>query len=231
MNPLWTRSWLECRPRFMMSGLLTAVLALNAVVMMAEGEIAGQLDYWEAMSFILFGVLLPTSALLLAGAGINIQSNSGFTQGLHPSTSFLLSLPATRAQLLFTRAATGGILLLLWILVSFPLLLAIASFLNKPLPPEPLRLLPFLLLAALFYYSLWVLIAARFDEIWSSTIAMTIVGLIAGYSMAGGPGWFNMIAFMKGENGAQQLPQSLFCLAASALFFRLSLTILRRREF
>ena len=60
---------------------------------------------------------------------------------------------------------------------------------------------------------------------------MTIVGLIAGYSMAGGPGWFNMIAFMKGENGAQQLPQSLFCLAASALFFRLSLTILRRREF
>ena len=103
MNPLWTRSWLECRPRFMMSGLLTAVLALNAVVMMAEGEIAGQLDYWEAMSFILFGVLLPTSALLLAGAGINIQSNSGFTQGLHPSTSFLLSLPATCAQLLLLR--------------------------------------------------------------------------------------------------------------------------------
>ncbi|MCS7024054.1 MAG: ABC transporter permease [Bryobacteraceae bacterium] len=218
---LWYKSWLELR--FRLFWLLFLLLALACFLVVWSQELAS--GNWEAAQmfglepgklgaaglpaeqvvalasglFVLALILAPVGALMLAGSGMNTQTNYGMTPGFHGSMLYTLSLPVTRRQLLWTRAALGGLCYLAFVLLCLAFLLGFYRLSGISLSWSTiLAFLPGLLVGSLFYYSLAVFLSAVFDEFWSSMIGFFLVGLLGGYSIASGATTMEITSLMRG---------------------------------
>jgi hypothetical protein len=230
MKPLFLKAWFECRSRFLLAWLLTAVLLFDLALLAYAKNTEGEFGPERLMEIVYLAVMAPLAALILAGSGINTQTSWGLVPGLHPSTGFLLSLPVRRVDLLWTRAAAGAALLLAWVLVTHPALVAAAGAAGVSGWIPGMSALPYVALVTLLYYTLCVWLSVVLDELWATIVAISLFGAAAGYSLAGGPGWLNLIDYMKADSGERQLAQSVFCVALAAGFLGLAGFSVRRKE-
>jgi len=231
MNPLWLKSWCECRYRYLLVWLLSGVVLFDLALFSLVKRTADRADLGEWVVLFYLGAVVPIAALVLAGSGVNTQTSWGMAPGLHPSTGFLLSMPVRRSALLWTRASMGAALLLSWVVATHLILIQADSALGVPGWSLPLSTLPAVAVLALLYFGVATWLTVLFDELWSSIIALTMFGMAAGYSLAGGPGWANVITYMRLENGYRQVPQTVFCLALTAGFLGLAQYSIRKKEY
>ncbi len=257
---LWYKNWLECKFRvWLCLGLCAFVLwavlmnlsglALKPLPTSAGGLSArwlsmqwvlevphGERVFWQFFLDFFAGVLLPTTAIILAGAGVNAQSNWGMSQGFHPSMHFLLSLPVSRQRLFWTRVALGWGFVMAAMLLTLTALLVIAPLRGLPLQFSiAWRVLPYLITGTAVYYSFAVLVAAWLDEFWGGILTLTLTGLISGYSFAGGPGWFSIVTFMEARPllvlGQAGWAQGCFYLLLTAAFLAAGRHMVTTREY
>jgi len=257
---LWYKNWLECKFRvWLCLGLCACILlavlmnlsplALKPAPASASGLASrwlttqwvleaprGERVFWQLFLDFFAGVLLPATAIILAGAGVNAQSNWGMSQGFHPSMHFLLSLPVSRQRLFWTRVALGWILLLFCMLATIAALLLIAPLRGLPLQFSiALQVLPYLITGTAVYYSFAVLVSAWLDEFWGGILTLTLTGLLSGYSFAGGPGWFSIVTFMEARPllvlGQAGWAQGCFYLLLTAAFLAAARHMVNTREY
>lgn len=239
MNALFYKAWLECRLRLILCVSLSALLLLNAIVVMPfklEGLPPAQASekialYWTIVLSLYLGLMAPMFAILLAGSGINSQTNWGMLHGFHSSMYYALSMPATRGQMLAARAGMGA-LLLAPVLVVTHVGLALGTAWRGLHGPAALAIeqAPQVLVLGLTFYSFEIFLASVFDEMWSSMIGLAIAGGILGYNLAGGIDRGNIFVYVRGTEtwtGAATLAMAGLCIIWLALAFR----AVRRREY
>jgi hypothetical protein len=170
---LWMKAWLETRWRFcFMLGF--------AVLTIVMGEQGGGLRSAENAHNLMFLQLMLSilAANYLAGAGIRTQSPFRVKAGLHGSTSFTLSMPASRFRLLAVRGAfgfleTAGIVTFMivcaWSL--FPLVRGTSTFVDL------LKLTLAVPACLSCFYFLSVTAATVLDEMWQVYGGYLIAGL------------------------------------------------------
>lgn len=212
---LWRKAWLECRFRLYLCLFMTVTWWLASL---APNQRSAALPGYPAI--LIAGVLVPIGALILAGSGINAQTNYGMTHGHHGSMYFLLSMPVAREKLLRVRAGLGFVLLAIWVIVT-----VVAMGLNGKAPDGgPLvATIPNLLAGAALYYCFGVSLMSFLDEFWSGMLGMLAIGLLAGYGMAEGPSWVNVPGFMMRSSVAALDPMAwlqaaAYLVAAAALY-------------
>lgn len=239
MSMLIYKAWLECRMRLMLCLMLSAFLLLNAVVVMPvklDGLAAAQLAekqalYWTIVGSLFIGLMTPVFAIMLAGTGVNSQTNWGMLQGFHPSMYFALSLPVTRGQMLLARAGLGATLLLPVLTATHAALVLGARWRGiGGAGALLLEQMPRVVMLGLAFYCFAVFLAAIFDELWSSVIGLALAGGIVGYSFGRGipaAGIFHFVLGEAGWNPAVTLAWALVC----ALSLAASYWAIRRREY
>lgn len=239
MTMLLYKAWLECKMRLMLCLLLSAFLLLNAVVVMPlklDGLAAAQLAekqalYWTIVGSLFIGLMTPVFAILLAGTGVNSQTNWGLLQGFHPSMYFALSLPVTRGQMLLARAGAGAGLLLPVLMATHAALALGARW--RGIGGEGALLLeqmPRVVMLGLTFYCFAVFLAAVFDELWSSMIGLALAGGVLGYSFGRGvpkAGVFYYVLSDTGWNPAGTLALAGVCV----LWLAASYWAVRRKEY
>ncbi|MEJ1933814.1 hypothetical protein WDZ92_26745 [Nostoc sp. NIES-2111] len=229
---LWRKAWLECRYRFLLCFLMSFSLALSTVLQLEAGTAQKMLGQFGAMA----ALVGPVGALILAGSGINTQTNWGMMQGFHPSMYFLLSLPVSREKLLRVRATVGLGLTFAWLLGSAVLLGALQWITGQVMDGKAaVQMLPNLFCGTVVYYTFAVWLCAFLDEFWAGMVALTVTGMLAGYGLADGPSWVNMAKFMTSNtllslDGSAWL-QALTYLAISAVFYWLAKRTVERKEY
>jgi hypothetical protein len=174
---------------------------------------------------------------LLGGAGIVTQPSLQATKGLHGSTLFTLSLPASRLRLLAVRASIGwfeaagviGALCCGMWLVS-PALRAMAT------PVEMLQYAGTLIAcaSALYYFS--VLLATFLDDqwrAWGSMIASAALWWLSTHTPL--PAYANIFRAMR--EGSPPLAHTMpwtamaFSLGLAAILFFAALKVVQTREY
>ncbi len=219
---LWHKAWWEVRIRLLLAVALAPYL-LYLVVWEAPPELLEKTPnlstaelsakIWKIFVLDCGGVLFPVSAKILAGAGINAQTSMGMARGFHGSMSFLLSLPVSRARLLAVRATAGAILTLLLGLATVAAFFVLAP--ERGLAYSVPALLPSLggmLVVTAFFYAMAVLFTALFDEFWSGTLGLLILGMMLGYSFAG-PSPLSLLSLMESPTTGPVLGYTLASLA------------------
>ena len=250
---LWYKSWLETRWRFLI-GLALLMCSAGAVVLMyprvqellqlvpavdVGGEIGRRIreelelsreyrgfvwtqGFRQNLSQLgtLFAVLLGTGGLLSGGAAL-----------------FTLSLPATRAQLLRVRAATG--------LAEWFILALIPSLLIPALSPAigesysvgaALAHGICLFLAGGAFFSLALFLSTLFNDIWRPLLlTLAVAGLLVVIEQVTPLAGKGIFGVMSGETffrtGALPWAGLLVSAAASAALFYGASVILERRDF
>jgi hypothetical protein len=201
---LWRKAWLGCRYRFLLCYFMSfSVLLVVLVKPASDWKIAaiGSAGDAEAKTFrlvfALMGALVaPVGALILAGSGINTQTNWGMLHGFHPSMHFLLSLPVRRERLLRVRVAMGLGLLAVWLVSTLAALFGVSGGFGGRLDAwRVLATLPNLAVATLLYFSISVFLSSFLDEYWAGMTALAFIGGFAGYGIAEGPGIVNLLAY------------------------------------
>jgi hypothetical protein len=202
---LWRKSWLECKVRlwlcFFMS-FSTCLAAMVSIPEQAKVEALASLGLpgggsYRVLLLLFSSILAPVGAIILAGSGINTQTNWGMLHGFHPSMYFLLSLPVSRERFLRVRVLVGFALLCFWLLATVGMVAVVAKsgFADFPVI-HAIRVFPNLLIGTMSFYFLAVFLSSFLDEYWSGMISLTVAGLLCGYSIAGGPWAFNVASFM-----------------------------------
>ncbi|MBC7926030.1 MAG: hypothetical protein H7039_10280 [Bryobacteraceae bacterium] len=155
---------------------------------------------WQRYLLMLTSFSIPLSAMVLAGSGIATQTAWGSSCGMHSATAYTLSLPVSRARLIGVRSVVGLSLLVVVILVH----IAVATVVGwqSGALKEGSSLLALLgptILGGAVYYSVAVFLGSFLSESVAQLGTLALTGAVTGYSMAGGPGWFNISAFMRGQ--------------------------------
>ncbi len=229
---LWRKAWLECKYRFLLCFVMSAALGLSAVVQVDQTVAQKVLGNFAALA----SLVGPLGALILAGSGINTQTNWGMLQGFHPSMYFLLSMPVAREKLLRVRALMGLGLSFIWIAGTAALIGLLETLAGRASDwTGMISSLPNLLVGTTVFYMLTVWLTAFLDEFWAGMVSLTVMGMFAGYGLAGGPSWFNTAKFMTaksllGFDGMAWL-QALAYLTLSAIFYWLAKRTVERREY
>jgi hypothetical protein len=104
---LWYKGWLETRFRLLFTLVFTTFILVLQYSVRAAAPPPGAKN--PALGLVLFSnpALVMLACTLLAGAGIVTQPTLQASKGLHGSTLFTLSLPASRLRLLAVRAGIG----------------------------------------------------------------------------------------------------------------------------
>lgn len=229
---LWRKAWLECKYRFILCFVMSLALSLSAVVQVDQTVAQKVLGNIAALT----SLVGPLGALILAGSGINTQTNWGMMQGFHPSMYFLLSMPVAREKLLRVRAFTGLGLSFVWIAGTAALIGGLDAVVGRASDwTGMLRSLPNLFVGTTVVYMFAVWLTAFLDEFWAGMVSLTVVGMLAGFGLAGGPTWFNTAKFMSDTsllafNGMAWM-QALAYLTVSAIFYWLAKRTVERREY
>ncbi|MBL8228314.1 MAG: hypothetical protein JNL98_07550 [Bryobacterales bacterium] len=253
---LWYKSWLELRFRVLCTLFILFCLAAfitfsasgfasnESRVQRLVSAIGGGVNHSgispvetaaiASAMFLVAAVIAPVMSLMLAGGGMNTQTNYGMTPGFHGSMLYTLSLPVTRRQLLWTRAGLGaacyGVSLILCVAligVAYPLC-------GVPVSPANLvRFLPGLFAGSAFFYGLAVLLSAVLDEFWGGMAGFLIIGFLAGYSGGDKARIGEVTSLMRGLSilRGQEWPLLAACLwtvAGLALIYAASLWVERR---
>ncbi len=227
---LWRKAWLELRFRILLA--VGVSLYILATLFTVTPEADRDEKTWKLFLVLYGGLMLPITAKILAGAGINSQTSWGMLRGFHPSMGFLLAMPVSRLRLLATRVAAGG-----GALVAIGSATFVGLFLLGPrfgihlsLSDRWPALINMFVVSALFY-CLAVLLSALLDEFWSGTVGLTILGAAAGYSF-GHPGvWFDMFGYLTRPPSAFPYPQTLASLGVSALLLLAANWVVNRKEY
>ncbi len=241
---LWRKCWLECRYRLLLCFFMTASILFAVLTKAAEdvppAMFQGVSDPSEKMFrliFLLLGaVVVPVGALILAGSGINTQTNWGMMHGFHPSMYFLLSMPLTREQMLRARSVMGVSLLGLWLAATTGIMLGASALQGTPLPAgKVLATMPNLFAGALVFYSFATFLTAFLDEYWAGMIGLTVSGILAGYGIAEGPGGFNTLAYMNSQGlvnlESRALLQAAVYLTISGALYAATWRVVQNKEY
>jgi hypothetical protein len=234
---LWHKGWLETRFRLLFSlGFTTIIVVLQYSARTAAPPPGGKS---AAFGLVMFGspTLVLMVCALLGGAGIVTQPSLQATKGLHGSTLFTLSLPASRLRLLAVRASIGwfeaagviGALCCGMWLVS-PALRAMAT------PVEMLQYAGTLIAcaSALYYFS--VLLATFLDDqwrAWGSMIASAALWWLSTHTPL--PAYANIFRAMR--EGSPPLAHTIpwtamaFSLGLAAILFFAALKVVQTREY
>ena len=226
---LWLKAWKEVRFRF----ALAVVLAIYILVLLLgwlPGEIAAKKwkedKLWQIFLLIYGGILLPISAKILAGAGINAQTSLGMSQGFHGSMSFLLSMPVSRGRILATRAIAGAILMLVLSVGSF-----VAAAEMAPKVAAPWVYFPNALVVAYFFYAMAVWLSTIFDEFWAGSIGLFILGAFGGYSAALPNTWLDLASYLLSPTPLVPVVQTCFLLFLTALQLAAARWVVDHKEY
>jgi ABC-type transport system involved in multi-copper enzyme maturation permease subunit len=227
---LFWKSWMECRFRALLTGLVVAIYLLLGVFPLADYK--GSLTGWDWYSkFVtVFGAVV---AIMFAGSGINSQTSWGLVRGYHPSMYFLLSLPVSRRQALAARAATGMVLTFLYVLVSVGFY-ALAMHIS---PGTAVSSIFFITLAAFSMFGLATFLSTFFDEMVTSSLAIGAVGgMFGGWAALD---WTKVKLDPMEIISGQQMAQTgyvnwvaiILCVAAGVLFLLAAVWVVERKEY
>lgn len=252
---IWFKAWIETRSRLLWAALMLMSAAACYWTLAAKGAApvrrdeaalifpphvaAGAADSASAMTWAVYLQIAlmaaPFAALLLAGSGVNSQTNYGVRQGAHPSMLFTLSLPVARWKWLAVRNVVGiaGFSIILLLLLAVPWLASPWAGGRSSLLPV-LGVFPFAWLGCMVFYSLSMALGSYFDELGQGVLAMACVGFTIG-AAAAGVGWLNIFAYMSGQDflngGMFPWAGTAVCVGAAVGLTGLSVLILERKEF
>jgi hypothetical protein len=231
------KSWLETRWRLlfvlcMMGGFMIMFRIAGAKPMPPGGRSA-------AFGYIVFslpGIVVTTSGFL-AGAGIATQPGLQATKGLHGSTMFTLSLPASRFQLLAVRSGLGWLEMASAIGVQcFGMRFGLPFLKGTGTSAEMLEFAGTLLACASAIYFLSVLLATFLDEpwrVWGTLIGCGLLWWLPSHAHL--PVFVDIFRAM-GEASpliAHTMPWAAmtFSLALAAALFFAALKVVQAREY
>lgn len=233
---LWLKSWKEVRFRFALTVIL-AVYIIGLIVGWLPSELAtskwknlkpaeGAAKLWQIFILVYGGILLPISAKILAGAGINAQTSMGMSRGFHGSMGFLLSMPVSRTRILATRAGIGVALLLILGLASYAVAVAMVRDVAKPW-----AYFPNILVVATFFYAMAVWLSTIFDEFWAGTIGLLILGAVGGYSSSLPGTWLDLASYLLSPTPLAPAGQTCFLIFVTALQLAAARWIVENKEY
>lgn len=238
---LWRKAWLECRLRTALC-LLVSLQGLFSLLLLLPDKFAQKSPQLSAAAIsdklatsfiVLFGaIVIPVCAKILAGAGVNTQTAWGMMKGFHGSMYFLLSLPVSRAQLLYVRASVGAGLLILVTLTAWLLFLLAAPFFGQSI--EAGRLfsgLPKVLLIGGFFYAQAVWLCSFLDEFWSGTAGLTILGFLLGYSAAESKAFGDILYFLSPAGHPVPVWHWFLYVAISVAYLAAARWVVERKEY
>ncbi len=227
---LFWKSWMECRFRAVLTGLVVVIYLLLGLFPLADYK--GALTGWDWYSkFVtVFGAVV---AIMFAGSGINSQTSWGMVRGFHSSMYFLLSLPVSRRQALMARAAVGILLTFSYVLAS----VGLYAFLVHISPGTAVSSIFFITLGAFAMFGVATFLSTFFDEMVTSSLAVGGVGGLFG-------GWaaldwtkvkLDPMTIISGQQLAQtghvHWPVVILCLVTGSLFLLAALWAVERKEY
>jgi hypothetical protein len=234
---LWHKGWLETRFRLLfILGFTTLILVLQHSVRTAAPSPGAKSP---ALGLVMFSnpTLVLMACALLGGAGIVTQPSLQATKGLHGSTLFTLSLPASRLRLLAVRASIGwleaiGVIAVL----CCGMWLVSPAFRTIGTPVEMLEYAGTLIACASALYCLSVLLATFLDDqwrIWGTMIASAALWWLCTHTPL--PASINIFRAMREGSPllAHMMPWSAmtFSLASAAILFFAALKVVQTREY
>lgn len=238
---LWHKSWMEVRFRFVLTILLAAYV-IYVVLSVVPPEVQAKFPtlapaslgakIWKVF-LIAFGFgVLPVSAKILAGAGINAQTSMGMSRGFHGSMSFLLSMPISRFEILATRAGIGAILMLLLAVATFLSLQLLAPLAHVDLQQVAVwAALPNVFLVSTLFYCLAVWLTTFLDEFWSGTIGLLILGAFGGFSLSIPATIFDLSSYLLSPSPLLPIGQTLALIFASFAMLFAALWVIEKKEY
>jgi hypothetical protein len=240
---LWLKSFIECRPRLYLWFLVIVSISASLWFALpdrfhhpgARKPITPE-ELWHVVVVVFGLVLVPLGAKLLAGSGISSQTSWGMLRGFHPSTHFLLGLPVSRARLVQVRTAVGIGLMVLCAVPSVMLQPVLASYFAVPLSAaKTAGVLPEFLVLGLLAYFIAAFLTSFLDEVYSSMLSLTVWSMLCGYSLAGGPGYPNLLSYASqprlSQGDARAWLQTFVFLGVCVLLYRATLHIVETKEY
>jgi hypothetical protein len=175
---LWYKGWLETRYRLLFCiGWATVFLALLRPWRMPVTVAAGKGPVYGLVMFSCPMLVLMACALL-GGSGVVTQPSLQAAKGLHGSTLFTLSLPASRLRLLASRAGLGWLEVMVVVAALCTSLWTMApAFRAAATPTEMVAYAVTLIACGSTLYGISVLLATFLDDQWR---AWGTMGLSAG---------------------------------------------------
>jgi hypothetical protein len=171
---LWMKAWLEIRWRVAFA-LAIALAPLVGLHFRGAGASPAEAGIVTTMIALLWLFL----AVVLAGAGIRTQSPIQGTKGLHGSTQFTLSLPASRLRLLGVRASMGLAAVLLTMVVSSAAAWAFLPMIRaNSTIADYIRWMVTLCCVASLFHAISILNAVYLEENWQIWGTAAVVGLL-----------------------------------------------------
>jgi hypothetical protein len=257
---LFKRSWLEVNRRLLVSvlGLVGLILLLtftekpnvaktaanpmgsaklNVDLKLALTEQSPDFNaVWLGILRPLLPMMLALYGAMLAGSGINAQTNTSALQTLHPSYLFTLSLPATRSQMLRARALAGILGLALIVAVSFLSLYVISLAQGRNLPGGTLAAIALCaFLGSLVFYAVSTFLSIYLSELWQVMASVFVVPVLALMLAKKSTGPWDPFRLMSGEAflvaGTLPLLSIAIMLAVSGAIYMAAGFALQRREF
>ncbi len=194
---LWYKGWIETRMRVWIALGWTLVLLVSVSLRPVAPSPAPVLGL-----ALMIGSQVTVMCVWFAGAGIASQSSVQFLKGLHGSTQYTLSLPASRLRLLAVRAALGWIqmagviaILCTGVWLTAPALTAHASAVR-----DVLEYAITVIVCGSAIYFLSVLLATFLDDQWRSWATMLIALAVAAVpSLTAAPSYTDLYRAI-GEN-------------------------------
>ncbi len=229
---LWYKGWIETRVR------LGIALAWMIILLVSVSFRASAPSPNPVLGLaLMIGSQVTVMCGWFAGAGIASQSSVQFLKGMHGSTQYTLSLPASRFQLLAVRAALGwmemaGLIATLCcgVWLAAPALTARATALSM------FEYTVTVLTCATAIYSLSVLLATFLDDqwrVWGTMLGAVAIGAIPSLTRA--PSYLDLYRAI-GEASPLLAPSMpwgamAFSLAFAAILFFGALKIAQAREY
>jgi hypothetical protein len=231
---LWHKAWLETKFKFWLSLATVVFFATVFHSMPAKAPNA-------AAAAAAFGLATSTMVMVicvwLAGAGINTQPAFQAVKGLHGSTLFTLSLPASRLRLIAVRAGAGWLemsgLLALWCGANWLVVPAVRTSVTAM---GMFQYVITLFACTSVLYFLSVLLGAFLDDQWRMYGTMLGAGALGLASISLPLPAFADIVRAVGETSpliAHTLPWSTmaFSVGVAAILFGATVKIARSREY
>jgi hypothetical protein len=229
---LWLKAWKEVRFRFAITVLLSIYIIavilgwLPSELVRNKWKNLSAAKLWQTFILAYGGLILPISAKILAGAGINAQTSMGMSRGFHGSMGFLLSLPVSRTHILATRAGAGLILMLIVGVASF----AVAEYFLREVANGWAHF-PNILVVACFFYAMAVWFSTIFDEFWAGLLGLLILGAIGGYSSSLPGTWFDLASYLLSPTPFMPAGQTFFLITLTALQLAAARWIVENKEY
>jgi len=233
---LWYKGWLETRFRVLF------VFGFICVVAGMQGWARNPSSKPNPAAVLSsFYTLVPLEAVIisafLGAAGIATQASLTANKGLHGSTLFTLALPVKRAHLVLTRAAIGWVETVLALAVFFCAIWYRSSALRTVTVSTVVAHYALaVIVCGTTFYCVAVLLGSFLDDQWRTWGTMLVAGaLVWASSQHWLPASVDIIAAMGKSSPlfghAMPWGPMIFSLAASAVLFLATLTIVHRREY